>query len=69
MESVITETPVWDEKRNKREDVARVCCPFLQWSQMVLTRVVRFLCAGMLRSAHGTAEVDASSSIVMSTLT
>ena len=38
-------------------------------AQMVLTRVVRFLGAGMLRSAHGTAEVDASSGIVMSILT
>ena len=40
-------------------------CPFLQWSQVVFSRVVRFVCAGMLRSAHGTAEVVASSGIVM----
>ena len=44
-------------------------CQVLQWSQMVLTRVVRFLCAGVPRSAHGTAEVGASSGIVMPTMT
>ena len=32
---------------------SRVCCSFLQWSQMVLARVV-FYCAGMLPSVHGT---------------
>ena len=32
------------------------------WSQMVLTQ---FLCAGVPRSAHGTAEVGASSAIVI----
>ena len=42
---------------------------FLQWCQMALTRVVRFFCAGRLRSARGTAEVDASSGIVMPILT
>ena len=52
--------PRGDERSRCRKH--RVSCPFLQWSQIVLTR---FLCVGMPRSAHGTAEAPISLGIGM----